>query len=435
VKTWAELPPKLLTTLQKFGGRFSDSSVDATLAILRYSSSQHSKAEMVRVFGSVADRWKKYAGTDVRVLRSFEEQQSATVAAGSSASAPLASEDGDPVPMEVSVARSPEDERFVARLAAMHAKAFDGATQAQSELVVLVDQYSHVVVEFLQRCAPRRFVCLPMIGPDGYGPEIMKSGLVTKSEDDPEEPAARRGGAANGPLFVAQRVTRTVLPNGRRVRITDTRVVEDDYDSGAEMGRYLEGAYKNMATSEVISPMRRNAVAAGQETRQEEHRQELKEQRDTLETELERIRPVCTSKGPLRVFIDDHEANLMTEVLRPNAHRAALIVGCKKLETIARAAGVPSNVPAVRSIVDLQLMELIAGDTTPHGELRWYIELARALLSRNSSYVPSPRGGAALAWTAQQLSTASGGKLEELVLARKRHAAVMAASRARHRPR
>ena len=65
------------------------------------------------------------------------------------------------------------------QLAQMHSSAFGGATQAESELVVLVDQYSHVAAEFLAKCFPRRFVCLPMIGPDGYGPSSMKSGLVT----------------------------------------------------------------------------------------------------------------------------------------------------------------------------------------------------------------------------------------------------------------
>ena len=56
----------------------------------------------------------------------------------------------------------------------------------------------------------------------------------------------------------------------------------------------------------------------------------------------------------------------MTEVLRPNAHRVALIVGCEKLEVIARAAGVPGNIPAVKSIADVHLMKLITGGSSPH---------------------------------------------------------------------
>ena len=413
VKPWLELSPDVRTSLEKFTARFDSSSVDPVSASVYVGSKSLTKAELVRLISSSADYWKKRAGAEVRVRRTYE-------------AAPLE----DATPMEV--CRSPEDELFMEQFAEMHSKAFDGATQAQSELVVLVDQYSHLVDEFLTRCAPRRFVCLPMIGPDGYGPASMKSGLVPNSEEDPEE-SSSRSCTASGPLFVAQRVTRTMLPNGRRVRITDTRVVEDDHDSGEEMGRFLDGAYRNVPASEVASAMRTNAVAARQEARQKEHTQELKEQRDSLEVELERLRPMCTSKDPLRVWVDDHEASLMTEVLRPNAHRVALIVGCEKLEAIARAAGVPGNVPAVRSIVDVRLMELITGVTTPLGELMWYATLARALLSHNSSYVPSPRGSAALVWTAQQLSTASGGKLDELALARKRHAAVSAASYACHR--
>ena len=48
-----------------------------------------------------------------------------------------------------------------------------------------------------------------------------------------------------------------MMPNGRRVRITDTRVVEDDYASGDEMDRFLKGAYKNTPAAEVPHAMRK----------------------------------------------------------------------------------------------------------------------------------------------------------------------------------
>ena len=145
--------------------------------------------------------------------------------------------------------------------------------------------------------------------------------------------------------------------------------------------------------------------------------------------DLERLDPICTSKDPLRVYIDEHEAGLMTEALRPNAHRVALIVGCQKLEDIARAAGVHGDVPAVRSVVDVCLIELISGATSLAEKQTWYTVLARALLSRNAGYAPGPQGKAALVWTAQQLSMAS----EDLVFARKRRAAATADYRARLR--
>ena len=149
--------------------------------------------------------------------------------------------------------------------------------------------------------------------------------------------------------------------------------------------------------------MRKNAVASRHEALQRQIREDTDDTRNGLALQMHRLKTISTSDEAFHIHIDDREAALMTEVLKPNAHKVGLIIGCQRLEELARAAGVSGEVPAVRSAADINLIKLMVGDATVD-ELKWYSNLARDLLSQHAGYVSRPRGVNTLIWLLNSFS-------------------------------